>query len=60
MTAPSKRMYTREEAAEYCGISYYKIANAVRNNTIPARKNGRDILIDVADLDAYIDSFEVA
>jgi excisionase family DNA binding protein len=53
-------MFTREEAATYCAVSIDKIKRAIRNNQIPAYRNGRDILIDRADLDTYIDSFEVA
>lgn len=55
-----KRLFTREEAATYCGVNYYKIAKAVRENRIPARRDGRDILIERSDLDAYIDQMEVA
>jgi excisionase family DNA binding protein len=55
-----KRLFTREEAADYCGLNYYKIAKAVREDRLPAKRHGRDILIDRADLDAFIDQMEVA
>lgn len=56
----TKRGYTREEAAEYAGVSLWKVADAVRSNTLPAKRNGRDIVVLREDLDTWIDSWEVA
>jgi excisionase family DNA binding protein len=55
---PVKRGYTREEAAIYLGISVWKVKDLVRDNRLPAKNDGRDVLIDVRDLDAYFDGLE--
>ncbi len=55
-----KRGFTREEAAEYTGLSIYKIKTAIRQNRLPAKKHGKDILVLREDLDAFIDNFENA
>jgi excisionase family DNA binding protein len=57
----TKRLYTREEAADYSGVTVYKIAKAIRDATLPAKRHGKDVVVERADLDAWIDAtFEVA
>ncbi|MCC4247481.1 helix-turn-helix domain-containing protein [Microbacterium testaceum] len=53
-----KRGFSREQAADYCGVNFYKVANAVRKNVLPAVRNGRDIIIFREDLDAWMESWE--
>ncbi|MFL2000015.1 helix-turn-helix domain-containing protein [Microbacterium sp. A1-JK] len=56
----NKRAFTREQAAEYCGISFYKVANAIRRNQIPAKRHGKDIVVLREDLDTWMDGWEPA
>lgn len=49
-----KRLYNRDEAATYTGLGIDKIKKAIRTNSLPARQNGRDYLIEKSDLDAWI------
>ncbi|MEV7768326.1 helix-turn-helix domain-containing protein [Microbacterium sp. NPDC086615] len=55
-----KRGFSREQAADYCGVSIYKVAIAVRQNTLPARRHGKDTIIFREDLDAWMDGWEIA
>ena len=54
----AKRAFTREEAAEYTGLSVYKIRGAIRDNRLPARRDGKDVLVLREDLDALLESME--
>ena len=54
----AKRAFTREEAAEYTGLSIYKIKAAIRDNLIPAKRHGKDVLVLREDLDALLESME--
>ena len=55
-----KRGFTREQASDYCGISFYKIADAVRSNRLPAKRLGKDIVVLREDLDAWIETWDDA
>lgn len=55
-----KRGFSREQAADYCGVSIYKVAIAVRRNILPARRHGKDTVIFREDLDAWMDGWEIA
>lgn len=59
MTAEVKRAFTREEAATYTGLSIYKIKTAIRDNELPAKRRGKDVLVLREDLDSLIDAMEV-
>jgi excisionase family DNA binding protein len=50
-----KRGYSPEEAAHYLGIAVSKVRRRMRERTLPIRKDGRDVIIERADLDAYLD-----
>lgn len=52
----AKRGFTREEAAEYTGLSIYKIQKAIRNNDLPARRMGKDVIVFREDLDALLEA----
>lgn len=54
----AKRAFSREEAAEYTGLSVYKIRIAIRENRLPARRDGKDVLVFREDLDALLESME--
>lgn len=60
MSAIEKRGFTREEAAEYTGLSFWKIRDAVRDGLLPAKKHGTTTIVLREDLDAYMDSLEPA
>jgi excisionase family DNA binding protein len=63
MSTEVKRGFSREEAARYAGVSFYKIAKAIRDNKLPAHKdaeNSKDIIVFREDLDAYMDSWGAA
>lgn len=60
MTIKVKRGFTRQEAADYVGVSFWKIADAIRENRLPARRHGKDIIVLREDLDAFLDSMAVA
>lgn len=55
-----KRGYTREEAASYCGVSVYKIRDAIRDNHLPAKRHGKDVIVLREDLDAFLDQMDAA
>lgn len=60
MTADTKRGYTREEAADYAGVSFWKVADAIRSNLLPAKRHGKTTVVLREDLDAWIDSWGAA
>ncbi|MFG6446471.1 helix-turn-helix domain-containing protein [Microbacterium sp. P07] len=55
-----KNGFTRDQAAEYTGLSIYKIKTAIRDNTLPARQHGKDIIILRGDLDLWMKTWPVA
>lgn len=55
-----KIAYTREEAADAAGVSVYKVRAAIRDSILPAKKNGKDIVILAADLREWVDGWEAA
>jgi len=52
-----KRMYTIKEAALYLGLSEWTVRSLIWSGSLPFMKidGGRKQLLDVYDLDAYID-----
>lgn len=63
MSAVAKRGFTREEAAQYAGVSIYKIKTAIRENKLIARKDSeksKDVIVFREDLDAFMDEWAVA
>jgi excisionase family DNA binding protein len=60
MNTEAKRGFTREEAADYVGVSFYKIAAAIRENRLPAKRHGKDVIVLREDLDAFIDQMNAA
>jgi excisionase family DNA binding protein len=57
-TSVLKRMFTYEEAHTYTGISVRRLRERVAENRIPIAREGSLVLIELSDLDAYIDSLK--
>lgn len=55
-TSTLKRLFTYEEASTYTGISVRRLRERVAENRIPFKKEGTLVLLEVSDLDAYIDT----
>lgn len=51
-----KRMVSTKEAAVYIGVSVRTIQNMIANDELPSAAAGRRILIDMYDLDRWIDA----
>lgn len=60
MTTTIRRGLSREDAAEYAGVSVYKIKAAIRDNKLVARTLGKDTVVFVEDLDEWMNTWEVA
>ena len=52
----SKRGYSPDQAAAYLGIAESKVKAHIRAAKLPARYDGKDIILEQTDLDAYLDS----
>jgi len=60
-----KRLYSIEEAADYLAIAPKTIRNGLGRRAkkpfpIPAKKWGRRVVFDIADLDAFADNLPYA
>ena len=51
----NKRLYSIKEAAEYLGRTVWAVREMLWAGKIPYIKDGRRILLDIADMDAWID-----
>lgn len=51
----SKRLYSLEEAGYYLGRSEWVIAKMVRKGELPYVGHGRRKLLDIKDLDLWVD-----
>ena len=51
----SRRLKTVEQAAEYLTLSRREIYNMIASSELPAVKRGRRTMLDVQDLDNWID-----
>lgn len=52
---PLKRLFSVSEAGIYLGKGEYTIRTMVWNEVLPVVRDGRKILLDVRDLDAWIE-----
>jgi len=50
-----KRLYSVTEAAEYMGLTMWGLRHMIEVGRLPVVRNGRRILLDIRDMDAYID-----
>jgi excisionase family DNA binding protein len=51
-----KRLFSLKESGSYLGVSYWTARELIHSGTLPFIKIGTKILIDVNDLDNFIDS----
>ena len=56
---PRKRLYSVPEAGEYLGRTSWAIREMIWQGKLPAVRDGRRILLDVEDLDRWIDANKV-
>jgi len=50
-----KRLFSLKESGAYLGVSYWTARELIHNGTLPFIKIGAKILVDVNDLDTFID-----
>lgn len=55
-----RRWVTRAEAAELYGLTTQFVDRLRRADLVRAKKNGRNVLIEVASLDEWVDGLEDA
>ena len=56
---PRKRLYAIPEAAEYLGRTPWAIREMIWKGKLPAVRDGRRILLDINDLDYWIEANKV-
>lgn len=52
---PSKRLYSIKEASIYLGRSVYAVREMIWAGKLPYIKDGRRILLDIYDIDEWIE-----
>ncbi len=52
---PKKRLYSVEDAAEYLGRSVWGVREMLYAGKIPFIKDGRRVLLDIRDMDEWIE-----
>ncbi len=52
---PDKRLYSIDDAGVYLGISTWTVRAYVSEGKLPAVRAGRRVLLDIRDLDAWIE-----
>ena len=52
----TRRAYRRLDAAKYLDMSVSRLDELIRSGEIAARKDGKNVKIDRAELDRYFDS----
>jgi excisionase family DNA binding protein len=57
---PRKRLYTINQAAEYLGRSPWAVRSMIWNGKLPAVRDGKRILVDVFDLDRWVEANKVS
>jgi len=56
---PRKRLYTVPQAAEYLGRSPWAVRSMIWSGKLPAVRDGKRVLVDVYDLDHWIEHNKV-
>jgi excisionase family DNA binding protein len=56
---PAKRLYSVKEAAHYLGRSVYALREMLWAGKLPYIKDGRRILLDIKDMDAWAEKNKV-
>jgi excisionase family DNA binding protein len=57
---PRKRLYTINQAAEYLGRSPWAVRSMIWTGKLPAVRDGKRLLLDVHDLDRWIEASKVS
>jgi excisionase family DNA binding protein len=57
---PRKRLYTINQAAEYLGRSPWAVRSMIWSGKLSAVRDGKRILLDVHDLDRWIEANKVS
>jgi len=52
---PSKRLYSIPEAAVYLGRTVWAVREMLYNGKMPFIKDGRRVMLDIRDIDAWIE-----
>lgn len=55
----NKRLYSIKEAAEYLGRTVWAVREMLWAGKIPYIKDGRRILLDITDMDSWIDKNKI-
>jgi excisionase family DNA binding protein len=50
-----KRLYNLKEASEYLGLGLWSVRKKIWNGDIPYVKAGRRILLDIKDMDLWVE-----
>jgi excisionase family DNA binding protein len=56
----TRRLLSVEQAATYLSLSKRELYNMIANNVLAAVKHGRRTMLDIRDLDAWIDFSKVS
>ena len=56
---PRKRLYAIHEAAEYLGRTPWAVREMIWKGKLPAVRDGRRILLDINDLDQWIEANKI-
>jgi excisionase family DNA binding protein len=56
---PGKRLYTVNQTAEYLGRSPWAVRSLIWSGKLPAVRDGKRLLLDVQDLDRWIEADRV-
>ncbi|HXB74698.1 MAG TPA: helix-turn-helix domain-containing protein [Candidatus Acidoferrales bacterium] len=57
--APTRRLLTAKQAGEYLGRSEHAIRQMIHKRQLPVVRDGRNVRLDLRDLDARIDDLRV-
>ena len=57
---PRNRLYTINQAAEYLGRSPWAVRSMIWSGKLPAVRDGKRLLLDVHDLDHWIEVSKVS
>jgi excisionase family DNA binding protein len=57
---PRKRLYTINQAAEHLGRSPWAVRSMIWSGKFPAVRDGKRLLLDVHDLDRWIEASKVS
>lgn len=50
-----RRLYSLRDASRYLGVSYWSVRDLIHDGTLQYIKIGRRILVDIRDLDKFVE-----